>query len=99
MQTNDHKIRNYSKILDQEYGTRGTEERRRFEEEAYAFYSGQIILHARKQSHMTQSELAELIGADKSYISRIEKGTTIPSVATFFKIVNAMGMTIALVQG
>ena len=26
MQTNDHKIRNYSEVLDKEYGARGTEE-------------------------------------------------------------------------
>ncbi|MBQ8499801.1 MAG: helix-turn-helix transcriptional regulator, partial [Bacteroidales bacterium] len=34
---------------------------------------------------------------DKSYISRIEKGITIPSVATFFRLVNAMGLSVALV--
>ena len=47
---------------------------------------------------MTQAQLAESIGADKSYISRIEKGITIPSVATFFKIVNAMGLSVVLVR-
>ena len=95
--TNDHKLRNYSEVLAAEYGANGTEKREKFDEEAYAFYSGLIILEARKKAKMTQAELAELIGADKSYISRIEKGITIPSVATFFRLVNAMGLSVALV--
>ena len=99
MQTNDRKIRNYSNVLAQEYGQAGTPERKRFQEEAYAFYSGLIILQARKDAHLTQAELAQRIGADKSYISRIEKGVTIPSVATFFRIISAMGMSISIVQG
>ena len=97
MMTNDHKLRNYSEVLAAEYGANGTEKREKFDEEAYAFYSGMIILEARKKAKMTQAELAELIGADKSYISRIEKGITIPSVATFFRLVNAMGLSVALV--
>ena len=98
MQTNDHKIRNYSEVLNHEYGPRGSASRNQFEEEAYAFYSGAIIFEARKKAHLTQSELATRIGADKSYISRIEKGVTIPSVSTFFKIVNALGMSIAIIN-
>lgn len=97
MKTNDHKFRNYSEVLAARHGAHGTVERERFDEEAYAFYSGQIILEARKKAKMTQAELAGMIGADKSYISRIEKGLTIPSVATFFRIVNAMGMSVALI--
>lgn len=73
MMTNAHKLRNYSEVLAAEYGAHGTEKRKKFDEEAYAFYSGLIILEARKKAKMTQAELAELIGADKSYISRIEK--------------------------
>ena len=96
MQTNDHKIRNYSEVLDREYGPRGSKERAAFDDEAYAFYSGTIILEARKKAQMTQSELAERIGADKSYISRIEKGITIPSVSTFFRLANAMGLCVSL---
>lgn len=97
MKTNDHRIRNYSEVLAREYGEKGSEERVKFEEEAYAFYSGQIVLEARKRAKITQEELARRIGADKSYISRIEKGITNPSAATFFRIVNALGLCVALV--
>jgi len=97
MQTNDHTIRDYSAVLEAEYGKHGTPERSKFDEEAYAFYTSQILLDTRKQARMTQAELAERIGADKSYISRIEKGITVPSVATFYRLVSAMGRSVELV--
>ena len=96
MQINDHKIRDYSTVLNAQYGETGTSERARFDEEAYAFYTSQILLNARKNARLTQEELAKRIGANKSYISRIEKGTTVPSVATFYRIVNALGLTVEL---
>lgn len=96
MQTNDHKIRDYSAVLDKQYGAPGTPERAKFDEEAYAFYTSQILLDARKNAKLTQEELAKRIGANKSYISRIEKGITVPSVATFYRIVNALGLSVEL---
>ena len=55
---------------------------------------GQIVEDARKKANMTQMELANRIGADKSYISRIENGKTDPKVSTFFRIMNAIGCKI-----
>lgn len=94
----NNQIQNYSKVLDKKYGAEGTPQRISFEEEAYAYYTGQILEEARKKAHLTQSELAERIGADKSYISRIEKGKTEPKVSTFYRIVNALGLTVELNQ-
>jgi ribosome-binding protein aMBF1 (putative translation factor) len=96
MQTNDHKIRNYSDVLASQYGVHGTPERTKFDEKAYAFYAGQVLLDARKNARLTQEELARRIGADKSYISRIERGVTVPSVATFYRLVNALGLSVKL---
>ena len=45
---------------------------------------------------MTQSELANKIGTDKSYISRVERGLTIPSISTFYRMVSAMGLSVEL---
>ena len=97
MQKNDHMIRNYSEVLAAEYGAHGTPERAKFDEEAYAFYTSQILLDTRKEARLTQSELAKRIGVDKSYISRIEKGITVPSVATFYRMASAMGRSVELV--
>jgi DNA-binding XRE family transcriptional regulator len=96
MQTNNHQITDYSAVLEKEYGKHGSEERAKFDEDAYAFYTSQILLDARKNAKVTQEELANRIGANKSYISRIEKGTTVPSVATFYRIINALGLSIEL---
>ncbi|MDR1371152.1 MAG: helix-turn-helix domain-containing protein [Dysgonamonadaceae bacterium] len=96
MKENDCKIRNYSAILKEKYGAYGTPERAKFDEEAYAFYTSQILIEARKNAKLTQKELAERIGVGTSYISRIEKGVTIPSVATFYRIVSALGRSVEL---
>ena len=50
MQTNDHKIRDYSAELDRKHGAVGTKEREQFEEEAWYFYSGQILQEARREA-------------------------------------------------
>ena len=88
MQTNDHQIRDYDVVLDAEFGKSGTPERTRAIEEAYAFYSGQILHSARKSAGITQSELALRINSTKSYISKLEKGHINPSAGLFFNIIN-----------
>ena len=69
METNNHQIVDYSAVLEAQYGALGTPERAKFDEEAYAFYTSQILLDARKNARLTQEELAKRIGANKSYIS------------------------------
>jgi DNA-binding XRE family transcriptional regulator len=96
MQTNDHKVRNYSAVLEAEYGAHGTPKRAEFDEEAYAFYTSRVLLDARREARLTQRELAGRLGVDKSYISRIERGMTVPSVATFYRIASALGRSVEL---
>ncbi len=96
MKTNNHQTVDYSAVLEAKYGKHGTPQRAQFDEEAYAFYTSQILCDARKNAKLTQEELARRLGVNKSYISRIEKGVTIPSVATFYRIVNALGLTVEL---
>lgn len=87
---------NVSEELNRTFGAPGTESRRQAEDQAWEEYNAQILLDARKESGMTQSELADKIGADKSYISRVERGLTIPSISTFYRMVSAMGLTVVL---
>ncbi|MCF0164051.1 MAG: helix-turn-helix transcriptional regulator [Bacteroidales bacterium] len=94
MPTNDHQIRDYDLVLDAEFGKIGTPERMEAEEKAYAFYTGQIIEDARKRAKVTQAELARRIGSNRSYISHVEKGVTEPKISTFYRIMNALGVTI-----
>ena len=59
MQANDNKIRDYSAVLAAKYGAHGTPERTKFDEEAYAFYTNQALLEARKKAVLTQPQLAK----------------------------------------
>lgn len=54
METNNHQIVDYSAVLEKKFGKPGTEERAKFDEEAYAFYTSQILLDARKNARLTQ---------------------------------------------
>ena len=61
-----------------------------------AFFTGQIIEEARKKANMTQAELAEKIGTNTSYISRVETGKKEPTVSTFYRIASALGLNVEL---
>lgn len=98
METNNHQIVNYDDVLDAKFGKEGTVERAKAEETAYAFYTGQILLDARKEAKVTQAELANRIHVTKSYISRIENGIISPSVGTFYRIINALGLRVDIVK-
>ena len=96
MNTKTNKIYSVSDELNQVFGNHGTDSRKEAERQAWEEYNAQILLDARKQAGMTQSELAEKIGADKSYVSRIERGITVPSISTFYRMVSAMGLSVEL---
>lgn len=98
MKRNNHKIIDYDEVLDVKFGREGTPERAQAEENAYAFYSGQILLDARKEAKMTQVELAERTQTTKSYISKIEKGIITPSVGMFYRIIAALGMRVEVIK-
>ena len=97
MQTKSN-IGSFDAILDEKYGKVGTPERDAFHREAYAYCVGQIILDARKQERMTQSDLAKKVGTDKTYISRIEKGAIEPGVGLFFRIMDALGLKLEIAR-
>ena len=89
-------IYDVSAWIDEQMGMPGSQERMANEEKAWEEYQAQILLDARKEAKITQAELATRIGADKGYISRIERGLTGPTMTTFFKIASALGFTVDL---
>lgn len=93
-----NEIHDFDTLLDNTFGCRGTAERDELEASAQAFCVGQMILDARKQERMTQSELAQRIGSNKSYISKIENGYVEPSASLFLKIITALGLRFELVK-
>lgn len=89
-------IYDVSAELEREFGAKGSEGREKAIGQAYEEYNAQILLDARKEAGLTQEELGRRIGADKGYISRVERGLTVPTVATLYRIASAMGMTVEL---
>ena len=98
MSTKKNMITDISAELDKKYGAPGTPEREKFDEEAYAFYTGQLLQDARKEAKVTQAELAKRINSTKSYISRVENGDIIPSVAKFWEMITSLGMRVEIVK-
>ena len=98
MNTSEPMIQDYDAVLDARYGKEGTPERLKFEEDAYAYYTGLILRDARRDAKVSQAELARRTQTTKSYISRIENGVIIPSVAVFYRMIAALGMTVEIVR-
>ena len=85
-------------MMDERYGKVGTPEREAFRKEAYAYCVGQIISDARKREKVTQQELAQRVGTNKSYISRIENGSVEPGAGMFLRILSALGLRFEVSQ-
>ena len=95
MQANPN-LSSYSAVLADKYGAVGTPEREAFDNRARTYYMGFLLQTARKQEHITQVELAKRTGTTKSYISRVENGVIDPTISSFIKIVNALGLKFEL---
>lgn len=85
-------------MMDERFGAVGTPERDEFRKEAYNYCVGQLIMEARKQERMTQSDLAEKLGTNKSYISRVEKGAVEPGIGMFLRMIEALGLRFEIVK-
>ena len=93
-------IKTFNQHLDERYGKIGSNKRTEFEIKAKAFVIGEIIREERKQANLTQEELAERIGAKKSYISRIENGHTDIQLSTLYKLIElGLGLKLNLSIG
>lgn len=87
METKNKKIKTFSEHLDERYGKKGSIERTNFEIKAKSFAIGEMIKEERKEAKITQEQLAEKIGAKKSFISRIENGHSDIQLSTLFKLI------------
>jgi DNA-binding XRE family transcriptional regulator len=98
MEANKNALTSVDDVMDDLYGKVGTPGREQFRREAYAYCMGQIIHDARKSEKITQKELASRIGADKAYISKVEKGMIEPGAGTFYRIITALGLRVEIVK-
>lgn len=62
-----------SDFVEEKVGKRGTKKRESYERGLETFKLGVLIQQARHEKGLTQEQLAELAGTNKSYISKLEK--------------------------
>ena len=86
----------FNEKLDRECGQKGTMQRETFDAKARAWYYAEVLKDARKAAGMTQKQLAEKIGKERSYIALLEKGETDMQLSTFLMISEAVGLKVAL---
>ena len=84
---NKKNITTLGEILDNKYGKRGAGKREEWEQEFEAFRLGILLEEARLKLGMTQEQLAEKCGTNKSYISRIENNASDIRLSTLMKII------------
>ncbi len=83
----ENNITTLDEILDKKYGKRGADKREKWEQEFETFQLGVLLGEARQKLGMTQEELAEKCGTNKSYISRIENNASDIRLSTLMKII------------
>ena len=83
----NNNITTFDEILDKKYGKPGAEKREKWEQEFESFSLGVLLEEARLKLGLTQEELAEKCGTNKSYISRIENNASDIRLSTLMKII------------
>lgn len=78
-------------MTDKHIGKKGTKKRDAFENELRLDLLGHAIKQARKERHLTQKQLGELVGVKKAQISKIENSTTDARFTTILKVFEALG--------
>lgn len=79
----------FDKYLDEQL--QNPELKKEWDENELEYQLMMMILKARNEQNLTQSELAERTGIRQSNISRIEKGQALPSISTLCKIARGLG--------
>ena len=77
-------------LTDQYIGKRGTPKRELFEQELRLELVGEAIRKVRKAKHLTQEQLGELVGVQKSQIAKIENSTTDARFSTVLRVFEAL---------
>ncbi|MCD4725903.1 MAG: helix-turn-helix domain-containing protein [Bacteroidales bacterium] len=77
-------------LKDKHIGEIGTSERDEYEFDLKVEILGQMIKSTRKERHLTQEQLGDLIGVQKSQISKLERNTKNVTIETILKVFRAL---------
>lgn len=87
MTQKDKNLTSLTDFIDQHIGTEGSEARQAHDAGYEVFKLGFLLQQARLQKGLTQEELANNIGSNKSYVSKIERDTKDIRLSTLQRIV------------
>jgi DNA-binding XRE family transcriptional regulator len=91
-------LKSYSldEIEDKYIGKKGTAKRDIYEFELQLDLLGDALKKIRKNRDLTQEQLGELLGVDKSQISKLEKNASHATLATIMKVFHALEAKVEL---
>ena len=84
------KMMTLDELKDRDIGEVGTPERDKYEFDLKIEVLGDMIKSVRKERHLTQEQLGELVGVQKSQISKLERNTKNVTIETILKVFNAL---------
>ncbi len=79
-----------SQLKDRDIGKIGTPDRDKYEFDLQMEVLGEMIKTVRKERKLTQEQLGELIGVQKSQISKLERNTKNVTIETILKVFKAL---------
>ncbi len=84
------KTKTLNQLKDKHLGKTGAPDRDKYEFDLKVEILGQMIKSARKERHLTQEQLGELIGVQKAQISKLERNTKNVTIETILKVFRAL---------
>ncbi len=90
MATNVLKTYSLVDMKDKYIGVVGTPERDEYEYELSMEVLGKMIRSARRERHLTQEELGQLVGVQKAQISKLESSANSATIDTILKVFKAL---------
>lgn len=90
------KFTSIDELTDEIVGKRGTVERDIFEYDLRMDVIGTMIKDARLKKNMTQGDLGELLGVQKSQISKLENNTKDFRIGTILRALEALGAKVKM---
>ncbi len=88
MNPKNSNLTSLEEFIDKKVGKIGTVQREQFENEYDTFKLGVMIQQAREKKGLTQEQLAQLAGTNKSYISKLERNLKDIRFSTLQRIIN-----------
>lgn len=88
--TKKMRMMSLDQLKDKHLGEVGTVERDKYEFDLKIEVLGDMIKSVRKERQLTQEQLGELIGVQKSQISKLERNTRNVTIETILKVFRAL---------